>query len=373
MTKKTDIQGMDLSDLKAFVESIGERPYRAAQLFYWLYNRGVSDFAAMTDIPMQLRSRLSETAFIGTIEPVRTRVSKSDGTAKILFKLSDGLTVESVLIPPGMKSNGEEGNRLTLCVSTQVGCPLGCVFCATGSMGFLRNLTSGEIAGQIFGARRMTRRKITNLVFMGMGEPMLNYENVMKSIDILSNENSVGISVKRTTVSTAGYVASIRRMADEGRKCKLAISLHSVDDAVRSKLMPITKKHPVAEILEAAQYYYRKTRRRITFEYILFRGINDTDKDATGLIRFARSVPSKINLIPFHSIDFMHPHGFGMELRPSTAARTEKFAQTLREANITVMVRSSAGEDIEAACGQLAVAESSKDLLSSPIDEYISL
>jgi 23S rRNA (adenine2503-C2)-methyltransferase len=271
-----------------------------------------------------------------------------------LFRLFDGLTIESVLIP--YYRDNEEG-RLTLCISTQVGCPLDCAFCATGSMGFKRNLTTGEIVDQVLRVRKLSSARITNLVLMGMGEPLLNYENTMKAVEIISHERSIGISAKKTTLSTAGYVENIKRMADEGRKCKLAISLHSVDNSVRSMLMPVTKKHSVNDILHAAEYYYAKMKQRITYEYIMFEGMNDRDEDLRRLIPFIRRVPSKINLIPFHAINFIHPRGVAGSLRPTPPDQIEEFAQQLREANVTVMIRSSAGEDIEAACGQLAAMQ----------------
>ncbi len=352
-----DLKGMTIPELRVFVETIGEPAYRAAQIFYWLYNRGVSEFDSMTDLSRTLRTRLAEVARIGSIEIVRTRISSIDRTTKFLFRLSDGLTVETVLIPPNPKGRGEEEKRLTLCVSTQVGCPLDCAFCATGSMGFQRNLTTGEIVDQVLHARHVASKKITNLVVMGMGEPLLNYDNVMKAVDIISHERSIGISAKKTTISTAGYVEYIKRMADEGRKCKLAISLHSVDNRIRSTLMPLAKKHTVEDILHSSEYYYKRTGQRITYEYILFDGINDRDEDITRLITFIRRVPSKINLIPFHTIDFVRPKGISTSLRPTPAGRMEEFARKLREANVTVFIRGSSGEDIEAACGQLVALQ----------------
>jgi 23S rRNA (adenine2503-C2)-methyltransferase len=349
-----DLKGMTIPELRDFVKGIGEPAYRATQIFYWLYNRSISDFDSMTDLTRALRAQLAKVARIGSLELVRTRVSAIDRTTKYLFRLSDGLTIESVLIP---RSRVQEEERLTLCISTQVGCPLNCTFCATGSMGFTRNLTAGEIVDQVLSIRRLSPAKITNLVIMGMGEPLLNYENVMKAVEIISHERSVGISAKKTTLSTAGYVENIRRMADEGRKCKLAISLHSVDDRIRSMLMPITKKHSVEDILLAAEYYYKKTKQRITYEYIMLKGINDRDEDLLRLIPYIRRVPSKINLIPFHAIDFVHPVGAALSLQPTPPDQIEEFAQKLREAGITVMLRNSAGKDIEAACGQLAVRE----------------
>lgn len=349
-----DLKGMNIPDLRDFMEQVGEPSFRATQIFYWLYNRGATGFDTMTDLSRALRAKLTGVARIGSIDILQTRISPIDKTRKIVFLLSDRLVIESVLIPQKVKDSRQEEKRLTLCVSTQVGCPLDCAFCATGTMGFKRNLTAGEIVDQVLRVRSLIPQKITNLVFMGMGEPLLNYDNVMKAIEIISHERSIGISAKKTTVSTAGYVGGIKRMADEGRKCKLAISLHSVDNGVRGSLMPLTKKHPVEEILQAADYYYKKTGQRITYEYILFAGINDRDEDIGKLIPSIRRVPSKINLIPYHSIDFVRPGISGRSLRPTPPDRMDEFAAGLRAAGITVTIRDSAGEDINAACGQLA-------------------
>lgn len=351
--------GMSLDELRSFVSDLGEKPYRAGQLFAWLYKNGATTFADMTDLSKSFRDLLERRAIPGSLERVTVRTSERDGTTKLLLRLSDGLAIESVLIPPDAEAPDAE-RRLTLCVSTQVGCPLDCAFCATGTMGFSRNLTAGEIVEQYLHAQRTADRRISNIVFMGMGEPMLNYDEVMKAIDILTDNRGANMSARRITISTAGYVEQIRRMADEGRTVKLALSLHALDEAKRTALMPITKKHGIAELTEALSYYYRRTGIRPTLEYIPFDGFNDTDPDADLLIRFARRVPCKVNLIPFHSIDFTRPIGFAAQLRPSPRARIESFAARLREAHLTVMVRSSSGEDIEAACGQLAVSESAK-------------
>jgi 23S rRNA (adenine2503-C2)-methyltransferase len=290
---------------------------------------------------------------------VTSRRSERDGTTKLLLRLPDGLAIETVIIPPDADAPDAE-RRLTVCVSTQVGCPLDCAFCATGTMGFTRNLTAGEIVEQVLHAQRLADRRISNIVFMGMGEPMLNYDEVMKAVDILTDNRGANMSARRITISTAGYVDQIRRMADEDRTVKLALSLHALDETKRTALMPITKKYGIAALTDALDDYYRRTRIRPTLEYIPFEGFNDTNADADLLIRFARRVPCKVNLIPFHSIEFTRPAGFAAQLRPSSRARIEAFAARLREAHLTVMVRSSAGEDIEAACGQLAVAESSR-------------
>jgi len=354
--KKKSIKGLSLTELQDFVESLGEKKYRAAQLFSWLYAKGAQSFSEMTDISREFRIVLEHSARMDNLELVRKSVSPTDGTTKFLFRLNDDLMIESVLIPPEESSPGAE-RRLTLCVSTQVGCPLDCKFCATGTMGFLRNLTAGEILDQLIQAQRHAQRRITNLVYMGMGEPMLNYEEVMKSVDILSDDRSLNIGARHITISTAGYADKIRQMADEDRKVKLALSLHSLDNEKRTQLMPITKKHSVDDLIEALEYYYRKTKRRPTFEYIPFDGFNDTKEDIRKFVKLSKRIPCKVNLIPFHSIAFTGISGLGASLRPTPKEKMERFAQALREANITVMVRSSSGEDIGAACGQLAVEE----------------
>ena len=350
----TNLKGLPLHDLEAFVASIGEPRYRAKQLFTWLYKHRASSFDSMTTLSQSLRSQLKECATIGQLTIAEKQQSASDGTTKFLFALHDGMKIESVLIPPRKESIDAE-KRLTLCISTQVGCPLDCKFCATATMGFGRNLTAGEIIDQVIAAQSFSDKPITNIVFMGMGEPMLNYDNVMTAIDILSSETGMGISPRRITVSTAGYADHIRRMADEGRKPKLALSLHSLNNETRSKLMPITKKFSVEELLDAVEYYCHKTRKNIMFEYILFEGLNDGDDDIRKIIKASKRFPCRINLIPFHSIGFTQPHGFSASLRGASPDRVARFAKKLRDADIPVFVRHSAGEDIDAACGQLAV------------------
>ncbi len=367
MNRKS-IKGLSLQELQEFVESLGEKKYRAAQLFSWMYAKGATSFGEMTDISKEFREVLVSCARIEDTDLVSKSVSPTDGTTKFLFRLNDGLMIESVLIPAGDPDTPDErdeeieelptpSKRLTLCVSTQVGCPLDCKFCATGTMGFQRNLTAGEIVDQVLQAQRSADRRITNLVYMGMGEPMLNYDEVMKSVDLITDDRSLNIGARHITISTAGYADKIRQMADEGRKTKLALSLHSLDTAKRTQLMPITKKYSVEDLVEVLEYYYRKTRRRPTFEYIPFEGFNDTKEDVRRFVKLSKRIPCKVNIIPFHSISFTGITGFGATLRPTPRDRIERFAQELRDANITVMVRSSSGEDIEAACGQLAVQE----------------
>jgi 23S rRNA (adenine2503-C2)-methyltransferase len=347
--------GKTLEELEEVCLSAGLPRFRSEQLIYWLYNRGVMDFEACDNLPKPLRAQLSERHAI--IHPaVAAEQQSTDGTRKFLLTLTDGRQVESVLIPSESEEEGQP-KRLTICVSTQVGCPLDCKFCATASMKLKRNLTPGEIAGQYLVVQKHSARRITNLVFMGMGEPLLNYDAVIKAVDIMTHEKSGGLAHSHITLSTAGLVDGIRRMADEGRKIKLAVSLHATTDDLRLRLMPINRKWPLADLLEAVEYYYRKTRRRITYEYILFDGLNDGDADVRRLVRVARRVPSKINIIPFHPIDNAWPDGIPMQLEPTPWPRIEAFARQLREHNVTVMLRSSSGKDIDAACGQLAVRQ----------------
>lgn len=368
--EKINLKGLSLRELQEFAESLGEKPYRGQQLYIWLYGKGAKSFAEMTDISKSFRAILEQRARIDSLEVVKKEQSARDGTTKFLLKLSDGLLIESVLIPPekpardsGSRQAGADlpasEKRLTLCVSTQVGCPLDCKFCATGTMGFYRNLTAGEIVDQVIQAQNHAPRRISNVVFMGMGEPMLNYENVMMSVEVLNSEMSFHIGARHITVSTAGYADHIQRMADEERKIKLALSLHSLDNEKRTALMPITKKYSVSSLLDAMEYYYRKTRLRPTFEYILFDGFNDTDQDIQRLIDVSKRFPCKVNVIPYHSIAFTQPDpaGISSKLQPTPGRRVEEFVDTLHGENITVMIRSSAGEDINAACGQLAVQE----------------
>jgi 23S rRNA (adenine2503-C2)-methyltransferase len=357
-----NLLGLSREELAEFAESIGEERYRGAQLFRWLYARGVTSFGAMTDLGRAFRERLTLAASVEGLTPVAVRQSAADGTMKFLFGLRDGARIESVLIPPASAfvgneaANDDEQKRLTLCVSTQVGCPLDCAFCATGTMGYLRNLTSGEIVDQFLQVRRTTAKKITNVVFMGMGEPLMNYDSVMRAVEIFSS--GAGVAARRVVISTAGWATQIRRMGDEGRTVKLAVSLHSAVEATRRRLMPVTRKFNLAELRGALEHYYRKTRQRVTYEMIFFDAINDTDSEVAALIRFARVIPCKINVIPFHSIRFTGTTGMGARLQPSR--KQKDIVERLRAAKMTVMVRSSAGEDIEGACGQLAVRENER-------------
>jgi 23S rRNA (adenine2503-C2)-methyltransferase len=349
--------GLTLHELSDVAERYGEKRYRGKQLFDWLYAKGAGSFEEMTSLGKALRETLAASASLERVTIADRRRSAADGTTKFLVGLKDGTKVESVLIPPRMSFRGreaaheEEQRRLTLCISSQAGCALDCKFCATATMGYLRNLTVGEIVGQVMEIQKEAHRPITNIVFMGMGEPMMNYTNVMKAVEILVT--GLNIAARRITISTAGWADKIRQMADEGCKAKLAVSLHSAVDATRTKLMPINKKFNVAELMAAIEYYHHRTGKRVTYEIIFFDGVNDTDAEVAQLIALAQRVPCKINIIPFHSIAFTGVHGLGSALRPSP--RMNVIEDRLRAKNLTVFVRSNAGEDIDAACGQLAL------------------
>lgn len=353
---KKNLKGLTLSQLEDFAASLHEPTYRAEQIYQWLYKYRVSSFDEMTNLPQSLREKLHEVAFIEQFQLVTHQTSQLDGTKKFLFELSDGKRIETVLIPPRQSAVDFE-DRLTLCVSSQVGCALDCKFCATASMGFLRNLTVSEILNQFLAAQQFSEKPITNIVFMGMGEPMLNYDNVMSAIDIFTDPHGFGISPRRITISTAGYANFIRRMADENRKPKLALSLHSMRDDVRGELMPINKKYNVEELITALEYYKRKTRKGVMLEYIVFEGVNDTDEDVRLLTKVFRRLDCRINLIPFHSIEFTNPQGLSATLRGASQTGIEEFWKALRKKGVTAFIRHSAGVDIDAACGQLAVKE----------------
>jgi len=320
---------MTTKDLEAFVEQLGEPKYRGRQLAMWIYRKGILTFDAMTDLPKSFRERLQEIAVINPLQVIDVKVA-SDGTTKYLSQLPDGETVECVFIP--------HSDWDTICVSTQVGCPIGCKFCASGES-FARNLTAGEIVGQVLIAKR---RENPNIVFMGMGEPLLNLDNLVKAVNLLNRE--VGIGARRMTVSTIGIVQGIRKLAQLGMQVNLAVSLHAPSDELRSKLIP-AKLPPIAEIMKACWEYFQVTKRRITFEYVLLKSVNDKVEHAVELARLLKDLPCHVNLIPYNSTvdEFERPNEFAIE----------KFRQILANKGIPVTVRHERGTEIQGACGQL--------------------
>lgn len=346
--------GASIEELGELMRSWGEPAFRARQLYNWLYARRAEQFDVMTTFNRDLRAHLAAETRLRTLDLLDTQHS-ADGTIKFLFRTHDGYNIESVLIPSEARDDQDEPKRRTICISTQVGCPLDCKFCATASMRLKRNLTAGEIVEQFLLVERHAGEGITNIVYMGMGEPMLNYENVFASVDIFTDPDNALVSARHITVSTSGLPQAIRRMADEKRRVKLAISLHALTNGMRSELMPINRRHDIGELMDAVEYYYRNTRQPVTYEYILFDGWNDTDADVRRLARITRRVPSKVNVIPFHEIEFTNPTGISARLRSTPREKFDLFIGKLRDAGVMVMVRSSSGEDIDAACGQLAV------------------
>ncbi len=331
---KTNLKG--IKDLDDFIVSIGEKPYRANQIWKWLWLKGVADFDSMTDISKSTRTKLDELCYIGKLELADRRKSKIDGSEKFLFVLKDGSKIESVLIP--------DRRRTTVCISTQVGCSLSCTFCATGEMDYTRDLKWWEIADQIVQIKKLTHSKITNVVMMGMGEPFLNYDEVISSARFINKKLQIG--ARKIAISTAGIVPGIRKFAAEPEQFKLAISLNSTSDRHREVLMPINRKYPIVDLIKAVRYYTRKKRKKVTFEYVLIRDINDSPDDALSLAKLLKGIPCKINLIPYNRIG---KAGF----EPPSKKCVERFRNTLYKLCPTTTIRESRGSDIKAACGQL--------------------
>ncbi|HET6513003.1 MAG TPA: 23S rRNA (adenine(2503)-C(2))-methyltransferase RlmN [Candidatus Kapabacteria bacterium] len=364
---KLELFGRTLDELKALLkdEFPGVPGFRADQLYKWMYSRRANTFAEMTDLPKAFIAQLEEKSYLPQIKMLHESVSE-DGTRKYLFELEDGKDIETVLIPSEMRDDKGESRRKTICVSTQVGCPLDCKFCATASLKLKRNLTAGEILLQIFEVERRTGERITNMVYMGMGEPMLNYDNVVRSLRIITDPENEMIGKRRITVSTSGIPDAIKDFAKEGLNVKLALSLHATTNDLRTRLMPINKRYDLEEVLSAMEEYYRQTRIPVTYEYILFEGLNDTPADAKRIARITRRMPSKVNVIPFHKIDFTDPQGVSATLKPAEPAKFESFIKELQANGVQVMVRSSSGQDIEAACGQLALSKLGEIMNTNP-------
>ena len=340
---KADIRDFTLEELTELIKKMGEPAHRARQIFRWLYSKNVRAFGAMTDLPKGLVRRLEDEIGIGRISCEEKSVSR-DGTEKFLWKLGDGRFVESVLIRvPG------EGGRRTLCLSTQVGCKFKCPFCASGAGGFTRNLRVSEILDQIVSVQEAASLRITNIVFMGMGEPLDNYDNVVKAIRIMNDPAGLGIGARKITVSTCGIVPAIRCLKDLGLQIELSVSLHSAEDALRDSLVPSNRKYPLKELESALKEYTRDTGRVITLEYTLISGVNDTDKSADKLAAFAKRIKGKVNLIACNPSS-------GKKGKPGQG-RLSEFRKVLEEKGVTATIRRSKGDDIMAACGQLAARQ----------------
>jgi 23S rRNA (adenine2503-C2)-methyltransferase len=333
-----NLLGLPKAELADYFCELGEKPFRARQLMQWIYQRRVLDFGAMTDLSRNLRERLVATASLDLPAVVQREVSE-DGTRKWLIDVGGNQAVESVFIP--------EPNRGTLCISSQAGCAIDCAFCATGHQGFNRNLTAQEILGQVLIAREELPSDITNVVFMGMGEPLANYDNVLRAVRILVDDFGFGLSRRRVTISTSGLVPQLLRLAGDCNVA-LAVSLHATTDELRDRLVPINRLHPIEKLLDACwQYAEVLASRHVTFEYVMLAGVNDSADDARRLVRLLRNRPAKVNLIPFNPFP-------GSEFECSHAEVIDRFVRILRDRGIVATIRRARGDDIAAACGQLA-------------------
>lgn len=341
--KKPDIRQLSKEELLNWFHSQDEKPFRAQQVYEWLWHKGVRSFSSMTNLNVPLRNLLADSFTFDVLEPGPFAESK-DGTRKVIFRSADGKAIEGVLIP----SQG----RTTACISSQAGCPLGCTFCATGKLGFKRNLSSGEIFDQVMFLNQLSVEKhgtsLSNIVYMGMGEPLLNYEQVIGSLDRITAPDGLGMSPQRITLSSVGIPKMIRQLADDRVKVHFALSLHAATNEKRDKIIPVNRKYPLEMITEALKYYHKTTGKRITIEYVMLGGFNDTERDASDLARFCKSFPVKVNLIEYN------PGGSELFER-SSENRVKQFADTLEKKNMVVNIRKSRGKDIDAACGQLAL------------------
>lgn len=334
---KVNLFGLAEEELTSLVESLGVQGYRARQIMHWLYRKGASALSRMTDLPASFRDELAEVSTVSLPTAIEWQQS-ADGTRKFLFQLEDGLTIESVLIP--------DGKRLTACISSQAGCGIGCPFCATALGGLQRNLRTHEIVGQFVAMQRLTGERITNVVMMGMGEPLANYREVLRAIRLMIHPLGCGIGQRHITLSTSGVVPGIQRLSQEGLQIGLAVSLHAPNDALRNFLVPLNRKYPIAPLLSACREYALATGRRITMEYVLIDGVNDTPALARELAALLEGLNCLVNLIPLNPVE-------GTGFRRPAPSRVNAFAETVRSLGVAVTVRREMGTEIDAACGQL--------------------
>jgi len=337
MARATNLLGLDAAELHALVEELGQPAYRADQLMRWLYARGAASFDEMTDLPLAFRQELARRAAIGSLR-LEGKVRARDRTIKFAFRLHDGPVIESVFIP--------HKDRATVCVSSQAGCGFGCAFCASGARGLERNLATAEVVEQALIVQREAKRRVTNVVFMGMGEPLANYDNVIKAVRLLNDPKMMGIGARHIAISTCGLPRQIHRLAGEKIQVHLAVSLHAPSDEVRDLLMPINLRHPIADVIAACRDYVARTRRKITFEYALIAGRNDQPAHARQLAELVRGMQCVVNLIPLNE--------FAENLGQSSPEAVARFAQVLESSGVEVAMRRARGAQVRAACGQLA-------------------
>jgi len=337
MVKKF-IGDLSLEELRQTIEALGEPAYRARQVMKWVYQKGITNWAEASDLPISLRQELENRFLLRPLE-LETCYESHDGTIKYLFRLHDGQFIETVVIP--------SGTRRTLCLSTQVGCKFGCVFCASGLPGFIRHLTPAEIVGQILFLRHDLELALTNFVFMGMGEPLDNFPALAQALKIMNSPEGLRVAARRITISTCGLVPGIKKLPSLGLQINLSLSLHAAHDELRPRLLPIARKYPLEEVLKACEEYVRATGRLMTLEYVLLAGVNDSSADAASLAKIARRLRAKINLIPYSPVA-------GLPYKTPHPEEVAAFRQWLEEKGVKVTVRRSKGLDIQAACGQLA-------------------
>ncbi len=335
---RVNISNLTLEELEKYIEDLSEKKFHAKQIFKWIHKIGVVSFQDMTDISKSLREKLEENSYINNLEIIECQTSKKDGTMKFLIKLQDGNAIESVLM--------EYHHGYTICVSSQVGCKMGCKFCASTKEGYVRNLDASEIEGQLQTVQRYTGKKISNVVYMGIGEPLDNYDNVIKSIKIINHAQGLNIGARHISLSTCGVVPNIYRLAKENIQATLSISLHATSNEKRRKIMPIANRYSIEELLQACNEYIKITGRRISFEYALILGENDSYEDAMALVKLLRGMIAHVNLIPVNEIK-------DSNYKKSKEESVERFMNTLNSCGIVTTVRRELGSDIDAACGQL--------------------
>jgi|HubBroStandDraft_4_1064222.scaffolds.fasta_scaffold06928_3 23S rRNA (adenine2503-C2)-methyltransferase len=356
---KIDIKSLRFDELQEKLSELQAPSYRAGQIADWLYQKRASSFNEMTDLPQSLRAQLAEQFSFDKIGVVQL-LGSSDTTQKFLFRLGDGSLIESVLIPASPALYGMRSDRRTICISTQVGCAYGCKFCASGLDGFSRNLRANEIVNQIIAVERESRGKIDNIVFMGMGEPLANFDNLMRAISIINAPWGLGIGARHITLSTSGLAPQIRELAEKPLQIRLAVSLHGATDEVRNQIMPINHRYNIETLLEACDYYAAQKKQRITFEYILIEGINDSKDQAHTLAKHTQRLKAKVNLIPYNTVE-------GLPWSRPSRNRQEAFLSILREHGVAATLRREKGHDIQAACGQLRLQTKKVEQASSSL------
>jgi 23S rRNA (adenine2503-C2)-methyltransferase len=344
MNTKEDIKSLSREELASRLRDLGEPAYRSDQILQWIYEKQVDSFEKMSNLSAPLRQKLTSSFELNAVHALKTR-NATDTTEKFLFQLRDHSLIETVLIPatPGLTSSSD---RHTVCVSTQVGCAYGCKFCASGLEGVKRNLTAAEIVDQVLQVQNLNGEKVNNIVVMGMGEPLANYDNLLRALRVINAPWGLGIGARKITVSTVGLVPRIKQLADEPMQLRLAVSLHGATDEVREKIMPVNKKHPLKELLAACDYYVNTKKRMMTFEYILIDGLNDSLEQAHKLGAIARRLRAKVNLIPYNPVE-------GLPWKRPERDRCKMFQHTLQSHDVTSTLRMEKGTDINAACGQL--------------------